>query len=499
MSTRALRLGAAALAVIPFGWLPVPAQAVSGPLYRLGSRGPAVAIYQQELLDLGYHPGLTGTYTRATQSAVKTFQHWHRLHVDGIIGPNTDARLQQVLGQTFHKTPGALGTRTLAAGDYGISIATLQRHLRTLGDYKGAPDGVYNRFTVAAVRAFQVHTGRAVTGIGDVATLHALRQAWLAQTSKPAPSSPHVSTSSAGPMVLGYYVPGSAAWNDLVAHAGQITAIAPFWYSFRPSDSLHNLGPNEAFVTQWAHHHHIAVYPMIINGYGNDHMLQNRTLLKQDVATLVKLAQTDGYDGWNVDFESLNNVDETGLDTFVADLARRLHQEGKKLIVSVGPRTSATNGYHVYNYAALSTAADYIDLMLYDAHDNGGSPGPVAPLGWTANIVHYAEATIPRSKILVGLAGYGYNWASTGSTEINDGQALALAKQYGYTWVGGTTQEPKVTYRVGSVSHTVWFEDSYSEAFKAAWVKRDRLGGIALWDLGEEDSGVWPMLKKQLP
>lgn len=299
-------------------------------------------------------------------------------------------------------------------------------------------------------------------------------------------------------MVLGYYVPGPAAWSDLVAHASQITAIAPFWYSFTVAGRLNNLGASAA-VTQFAHAHGMQVYPIVINGYGNHNMFQSATTIANDVAALAHLAWADNYDGFNVDFESLNNPDETGLDTFVAELAAALHQEGKKLIVSVGPRTSDQNSYHVYNYRSLGASADYVDLMLYDLHDNGGPSGPVAPMAWVDSIVQYAEATIPAPKILVGLAGYGYNWAADGSTELSDTAALALASQYGSTWVGGSVDESEVTYTDASgYQHTVWFEDSTSEAYKVLLVGEGGLGGVALWDLGEENSGVWPMLAQDL-
>lgn len=522
---------AGALALLPVGAFTLTTQAQSVPLYHMGSHGPQVAVYQQELQDLGYHPGgISGTYSNQTRLAVRNFQHIHRIAVDGIIGPITEHSLVENLRADFVPVNGALGTRFLKFLEYGPAVVALQQDLTRLGYYHGAPDGVFNDFTVAAVRAFQQKHGLPASGIATLLTIKTIHAALnpakstagsgtapaggkggtsgsttpattgsTGTTTAPSGSgSPGTASTAAQPLVLGYYVPGQAAWSDLVAHASQINAIAPFWYSFRPNDSLHNMGPNEAFVTSWAHAHGIQVYPMVINGYGNDHMLQNPSLLKSDVATLVSLAKQDHYDGFNIDFESLNNVDEAGLDTFVADLAAGLHQEGKKLIVSVGPRTSNSNGYHVYNYQSLGASADYVDLMLYDAHDNGGPSGPVAPLTWTANITQYAEATIPHAKILVGLAGYGYNWASTGSTEISAVEGINLANQYGYTWVGGNIQEPEVTYSVNGVQHTVWFEDSYSEAMKVAWVGQAHLGGVALWDLGEENAGVWPMLKADL-
>jgi spore germination protein YaaH len=272
------------------------------------------------------------------------------------------------------------------------------------------------------------------------------------------------------------------------------------WYSFSPSDTLNTLATGVTALTAWCRAHGVAVYPLVINGYGNDNMLQSPTLMRTDVADLVRLAATAGYSGFNIDFESLNNPDEAGLDQFVAQLAAGLHAEGKKLIVSVGPRTSAANGYHVYNYESLGQSADYVDLMTYDDHDNGGPSGPVAPIAWVEAIVRYAAATIPHDKILVGLAGYGYNWAADGSTELNDAEAAALAAQYGQTWVGGGVGEDEITYvDANGVPHVVWYENSVSEQAKAALVRQDGLGGVALWDLGEENAAVWPMLAETLP
>lgn len=510
--SRSRRIATAAiLALFPLGAASLGAQAQSVPLYHLGTSGPEVSVIQQQLQDLGYHPGgITGTFSLRTRAAVREFQYRHHIGVDGIVGPITEGSLKQSLSASFTLVFGVFGKRSLRYLDYGLAVAMLQRDLATLGYYQGAPDGVFNNFTLAAVRNFQRDHHLTVNGVADVATSQAIRNAITGsgsgttppptgtESTAPAPS-PAPAPSSPRPMVLGYYVPGMSAWNDLVAHAHQITAIAPLWYSLTTSNTLHNIGQNEAFVTSWAHAHNIQVYPVVINGYGNDNMLQSAAVRSQEIADLLSLVQQDNYDGLNIDFESLNNPDEAGLDTFAADLAQGLHQMGKKLIVSVGPRTSDTNGYHVYNYQALGASADYVDLMLYDAHDNTGPAGPVAPLGWAQSITQYAESTIPSSKILVGLAGYGYDWASTGSTEINVPQALTLANRYGVNWIGGAVQEPEITYTVNGVTHTVWYENAASDALKAAWVGQDHLGGVALWDLGEEDPGLWPVLQKTLP
>ena len=427
--------------------------------------------------------------------------------------PTIAAEAAALAGRTSWLTPArrtALNTITTALGtgqewlfakglrDLGIPLSMLPHATRTLNRV------AFGTGTGDQAARIAIHEGLALLASGKTHEAQVLGEAFLKTPighavfalwlGKPAPAPQSRS------FVLGYYVPGTSAYNDLVRHASQITAIAPLWYSFAPSDRLNTLASGTASLTVWAHAHGVAVYPIVINGYGNDNMLRSQSLMQQDVNQLVQLAKTANYDGFNIDFESLNNPDEAGLNQFVQELAAGLHQEGKKLIVSVGPRTSSANGYHVYNYVSLGQSADYVDLMTYDAHDNGGPSGPVAPLSWVDSIVNYAAQTIPHQKILVGLAGYGYNWAADGSTEINDQQAAALANRYGQTWVGGSIGEWEIHYVDGSgYRHTVWYENSSSEQAKAALVKQDGLGGVALWDLGEENVGVWPMLAKTLP
>lgn len=48
--------------------------------------------------------------------------------------------------------------------------------------------------------------------------------------------------------------------------------------------------------------------------------------------------------------------------------------------------------------------------MTYDEHYPGGSPGPIASIGWVNNVVKYATTVIPKEKIYLGLAAYGYDW-----------------------------------------------------------------------------------------
>ncbi|MBF0328055.1 MAG: peptidoglycan-binding protein [Nitrospirae bacterium] len=64
------------------------------PLYKLGSKGDEVRQIQHRLWDLGYYKGhVDGAFGGHTQSSVMNFQQDNSLSADGIVGPNTWAKL----------------------------------------------------------------------------------------------------------------------------------------------------------------------------------------------------------------------------------------------------------------------------------------------------------------------------------------------------------------------------------------------------------------------
>ncbi|MGH4051717.1 MAG: peptidoglycan-binding protein [Clostridium sp.] len=73
---------------------PNPTPTPTKPILKIGSTGEAVTYLQQSLTNLGYNPGpVDGIFGSATQSAVKSFQKNKGLIVDGIVGSNTWAAL----------------------------------------------------------------------------------------------------------------------------------------------------------------------------------------------------------------------------------------------------------------------------------------------------------------------------------------------------------------------------------------------------------------------
>ena len=146
---------------------------------RPADRGPAVEDIQRRLLTLGYRLGPTGVdgvFLGVTLGAVKEFQTAEHLSEDGIVGPETWARL---VDATF-----TLGDRLLYLRSpylHGRDVVELQGAMNALGFACGEPDGIFGAFTERALREFQDNTGLHTDGIAgseSVRALHNLRHVW---------------------------------------------------------------------------------------------------------------------------------------------------------------------------------------------------------------------------------------------------------------------------------------------------------------------------------
>jgi peptidoglycan DL-endopeptidase LytE len=150
---------------------------------KIGSTGDAVKVLQQNLKTLGYftYPEITRYYGTITADAVKRFQQDYGLTIDGIAGPKTMKKIQEVMtgNNPLPKVEGGnISSSALKLGSTGKEVSQLQLDLKTLG-YFTYPTitGYYGTITSDAVRKFQQQQGLTVTGVADSNTLSKIREA----------------------------------------------------------------------------------------------------------------------------------------------------------------------------------------------------------------------------------------------------------------------------------------------------------------------------------
>jgi peptidoglycan hydrolase-like protein with peptidoglycan-binding domain len=136
----------------------------SGPTLHSGSTGPDVRRLQRLLVELKSlsFDHINGNLGPNTEAAVKDFQAGNGLTVDGIVGP-----------QTWSKLPADQQTPLLSRGATGLSVSALQKGLKAYAAQNaaadpGTVDGEFGPRTEAAVKAYQSDRSVSIDGIvGD--------------------------------------------------------------------------------------------------------------------------------------------------------------------------------------------------------------------------------------------------------------------------------------------------------------------------------------------
>ncbi len=303
-----------------------------------------------------------------------------------------------------------------------------------------------------------------------------------------------------------------ASWE---AHRDQIQELSPIWYQLDGSgDGSINryAGACDADLVQEAHANGTLVIPLINNHYSGvgfdatpvSTVIHSPTLRAVHIAALVSETLDCGYDGIDIDYESLNGDDDReAFSTFIEELATAMHAEGRLLSVAVHPKTSEPGGWagpQAQDWARIGAAADRLRVMTYAYHWSTSGPGPIAPLFWMEQVMAFATSVVTSQKVYMGVHFYGMDWESatgTGSSVTwEDVQEILHRTGANPQWVaeddaGHPIEELRFTYDENGTPHEVWYADATSVAARLPLVERYGLGGIAIWRLGGEDPANW--------
>lgn len=161
---------------------------ISGVKIYLNDRGALVISVQTRLKELGYYTGdISGTYDKATRSAVAAFQRKSGLSADGICGEKT----QEALFSSSALSPDATATPkptasptpaptfqipsdTVRRGDEGADVKLVQQRLIDLGYLTGKADGKFGSASQGALKKFQQKHGLKADGVAGSDTFAVL-------------------------------------------------------------------------------------------------------------------------------------------------------------------------------------------------------------------------------------------------------------------------------------------------------------------------------------
>ncbi len=335
-------------------------------------------------------------------------------------------------------------TGDLKMGSKGAQVTGLQVFLKSQGYFKATSVPNYGPATLAAVRAFQKANG--ISNTGTVGPLTRAKIKALCSSSASGGTSAPTGTDGIIPAqsnsvfeVTGWipYWRQATGTADTLPHLSKMTEVNPFTYTLKSDGTLMDNGPTNA--EPWLSFNAVAkaqgvrVIPTVMtsNGALVHELLSDQTkriALEDHIAEVVK---TNGYDGIDIDFEGKQAQTKDYFSTFLKGLKQRLGDKWLMCTIETripdadryfGAEIPADSQVFANDLKAIGTYCDRVRLMTYDQQridmkinaDAGtrlyaanGDPA------WVEKVVNFMAKDIPKSKILIGVPTYGYEYSVT--------------------------------------------------------------------------------------
>lgn len=284
---------------------------------------------------------------------------------------------------------------------------------------------------------------------------------------------------------------------------------AVFGYGFRDDGSLIPPKNDDILIEQI--YSASAMPVLLLSSIGEDGtfsterssvLFNNISLQNTVIDNIITEMRKKGYRGIDIDFEYINQNDTATFISFIENVTEKMHRYGFTVNVDLAPKTSREQQgilYEAHDYEKIGAIADTVLLMTYEWGYTYGPPMAVAPISAVRRVIEYAVSEIDRSKIMMGIPNYGYNWqlpyerGVTRAENIGNEGAILLAAQMGAEiQFDEDAQSPffKYTDRE-NMEHIVWFEDVRSIRAKYDLVREFDLRGAGYWNLMRLFSQNW--------
>ncbi|MFB3850513.1 MAG: glycosyl hydrolase family 18 protein [Acidobacteriota bacterium] len=305
-----------------------------------------------------------------------------------------------------------------------------------------------------------------------------------------------------------------------------LTHVAYFSVGVNSDGSLTNQSgsyawPNGSYVQaliSLAHSNSVKVTltATLFNSSSISTLLSNSTYRQNAINNLLAQVQAGNADGVCIDFEGVSSTQKANLVTFITDLTNAFHSAIPGSHVSIC--TPAVDWSGAFDYDQIAVHSDGMFIMGYDYYWKGSSTaGPVSPrmsssrwgtycVNWTINDYITYGGSENKSKFILGLPYYGYEWPTsstsvpssttgTGTAKVYD-SAKAGAQTYGRQW----DSYGEVPYYVNSSGpYQCFYDDGESLGLKWDLVNSNNLGGTGMWALNydKSDTTLWDTLESK--
>ena len=309
--------------------------------------------------------------------------------------------------------------------------------------------------------------------------------------------------------------------SDLEENAGKLNTIFPEWFFFDLIDNQKINSRIDSAGLAIMQKYNLKILPMLTNyssvkgdfdGALVHAMLNDSVKRKQFILNLADTLVKYHLQGINIDFEELKESTPAPLNNFQKELYETFHAKGLQVTQDVIPMNND------YDFETLKNYNDHIVLMAYDQHSDAKSgPGPVSAQKWIEEALDKAAEKMESNKIIIGIAGYGYDWSIDAAgnvlkdekgvpaepTAVTYSQALDNARLSNAT-VDFDNDNYNLHYNYSeqfpehTVRHEVWFTGAVTAYNIMRFSDEYGTAGTALWLIGKEDRRLWNFYGRSL-
>jgi len=355
---------------------------------------------------------------------------------------------------------------------------------------------------------------------------------------------------------------------EAVAHIGVFSELSPFGYRVKSDgtlvDSFGMTGDTAGQLLSVASSSKVKIIPSVMWSSSDaiQTVLKNPQKRKAHVAQIVSVVKANNFAGIDIDYEAKLATTRKYFSLFLMQLKKSLSNlPGKKILsCTIEPRTPPSSQFAVIpkgleyanDYNAINAYCDEVRIMTYDQGTvdlilNKARTGPYAPIadpGWVEKVIRFAEQTISKKKIYIGLATYGYEYTvkqtSGGFTyeresAFDPDYAAGIAQMFNTAPSRNSAGELSLVYvptstplaisgsnlkmtpsadtssfgispvtsannisttTAASLYRLLWWSDAQAIADKIAIAKKLGVKGVAIFKLdGGADPAIWNVLK----
>ena len=291
---------------------------------------------------------------------------------------------------------------------------------------------------------------------------------------------------------------------ELLEPSEGVNVIVPTWFTLSSNDGDYKSLASRGYVDK-AHEKGLQVWAMLDNFSKEcsknvqSEILLSKTATRQKlIADMMEEAENYGFDGFNLDFESLKPEAMPHYVQFIREMSIACRERGLVLSVDNYVPSEYTADY---NRKEQGIVADYVIIMGYDEHYAGGEKGSTASIEFVEKGITDTLLEVPKEKIINAVPFYTRLWTEEDGKTTSSALGIYKAKE----WIDENDVELSWQEDLGqyygehkeseTATEYLWMEEEKSLGLKMDLIRKYDLAGTAGWKLGLESPEIWDVIQ----